>query len=208
MSQKAEQKSTPWNKGKSLGQKQPFTPQQARMIRDLLEAGQDWRDLALFNVAVDTMLRASDLLKLKVEDVSDHTGAIVAEFPIQKKKRGKPHVVMLSDKSKRALEQWIKASGKWSGDYLFTRLKGQVHEPISRRQYANIIKGWAKLVKADPKNFSTHSGRRTKSVAVYQRTQNIAACQELLGQKSLGATASYLGVGKRQALDIAKTIDI
>ena len=208
MTKKAETTFKPWNKGKSLGQKAPFTPQQARMIRDLLEVEKNWRDLVLFNMAVDTMLRASDLLVLKVEDVTDHTGRTLDEFNVKQRKTKESHTVTLNQHSQAALEKWLQVSGKWPGDYLFTRLKGEKHEPISRRQYANLIKKWAKSVKADPKRYSTHSGRRTKSSAIYQRTQNLAACQHLLGQKSIASTAVYLGVEKQQALDIAKHVEI
>ncbi len=61
---------SPWNKGKAVGQKAPFTPEQVYIIRQLLHAEGHLRDLALFNTAIDTLLRASDLLTLKVEDVT------------------------------------------------------------------------------------------------------------------------------------------
>jgi integrase len=55
-----------------VGQRRPFTPREIQAIRYALEQENNARDLALFNTAIDTMLRASDLLALKVEDVTDH----------------------------------------------------------------------------------------------------------------------------------------
>ncbi len=72
---KAKSVHAPWNKGKAVGQKAPFTPEQVYIIRQLLHAEGHLRDLALFNTAIDTLLRASDLLTLKVEDVTDHYGS-------------------------------------------------------------------------------------------------------------------------------------
>ncbi len=125
---KARIKSKPWNKGQAVGQKTPFTPDQADLIRaalanefetltnqvaQLAMAGKEptannnrrqahaaLRDLALFNTGIDTMLRASDLLVLRVIDVCDHTGEIVHEFPIRQKKTNEPHVVRLLSASR------------------------------------------------------------------------------------------------------------
>ena len=72
-----------WNKGKGVGQMTPFTPEQAQVIRSLLRTEKKFRDLALFNVGLDTMLRASDLLPLKMADVTDHNGDVVSEINIR-----------------------------------------------------------------------------------------------------------------------------
>ena len=69
---KARMKKRPWNQGKTVGQRRPFNPREIQVIRYALEQEHSARDLALFNTAIDTMLRASDLLALKVEDVTDH----------------------------------------------------------------------------------------------------------------------------------------
>jgi integrase len=74
----------------------PFTPKQAAVFRSLLQAERPIRDLALFNTAIDTMLRASDLLPLRVFDITDHNGDVVQESTIRQKKTGHGHVVALS----------------------------------------------------------------------------------------------------------------
>jgi integrase len=89
----------PWNKGLTVGQKTPLTYREVCKIRDyLLKAGKK-RDLALLSCAFDTMLRASDLLNLKVSDVQNRNGDIRAEFPIRQKKTKAGTLVALSPHS-------------------------------------------------------------------------------------------------------------
>jgi hypothetical protein len=59
---------SPWNKGKSVGQKAPFRPRDVQTIKQILENAGNLRDLALFSVGINTMLRGVDLLALRVED--------------------------------------------------------------------------------------------------------------------------------------------
>ncbi len=198
-----------WNRGKAVGQMTPFTPEQAQVIRSLLRTEKKFRDLALFNVGLDTMLRASDLLPLTMADVTDHNGDVVSEINIRQKKTNRGHLVALSEDTRESLADWILHSGKRSDDCLWTSIgnrKTRLH--LTREQYANLVKQWAYLARLDPKRHSTHSIRRTKSAVIYDKTQNLAACQHLLGHKSIGSTAHYLGVDQRKALDLAKRIKI
>lgn len=189
----------------------PFTAEQASVIRSLLTTEGKIRDLALFNTALDTMLRASDLLPLRVIDITDHNGDVVHEFTIRQQKTGRGHVVALSPHTRDSIADWMIASGK-SNDpeaYLWTSIGNRkTGRPISREQYANLVKKWSSLARLDPRRHSTHSMRRTKSAAIYEKTQNLAACQHLLGHKGIGSTALYLGIDQRKALELAKRIKI
>ena len=206
---KARIKTGPWNKGKSVGQMAPFTPAQVQVIRSLLQTEGKVRDLALFNVGIDTMLRASDLLALTVADVTDHQGAIVSEIQLRQQKTNQGHLVALSPATQDSLADWLLASGKRGTDYVWTSIGNRKTDGhLSRGQYANLVKQWAELARLNPKRHSTHSIRRTKSAVIYEQTQNLAACQQLLGHKSIGSTAVYLGVDQRKALDLAKRIKI
>src|SRR4029453_14201004 len=98
---KAKPVHSPWNKGKAVGQKAPFTPEQAYIIRQLLQAEGHLRDLAPFNTAIDTLLRASDLLTLKVEDVTDHHGTVVDECTVRQRKTQTTHTVLLLEHSRQ-----------------------------------------------------------------------------------------------------------
>jgi integrase len=125
----------PWNKGKSVGQKRPFTPEQVQLIKRTLDADGNLRDLALFSTAIDTMLRSVDLLRLTVEDVTDDAGHVVDETTIRQQKTGEANVVGISDYTRKVLGRWIIDSKKLPDDHLFTRLKGDKRKPLTRDHY-------------------------------------------------------------------------
>jgi integrase len=187
----------------------PFTRDQAAIIRSLLQAEKKIRDLALFNTGLDTMLRASDLLPLRVNDITDHNGDVVHEFTIRQKKTGRGHVVALLPETRDSIADWIIASKKGPEDFIWTSIGNRkTGRHLTREQYANLVKRWSSLARLDPKRHSTHSMRRSKPAVIYDSTQNLAACQHLLGHKNIGSTAHYLGVDQRKALDLAKRIKI
>jgi integrase len=201
-------KKSPWNKGKSVGQKAPFHPREVQTIKQILENEGNLRDLALFSVGIDTMLRAVDLLALRVDDVMDHEGVIVGQFTTHQQKTGKGTVVALLPYSQRVLKQWITATGKLPWHHLFTGTRKNKDTPITPNHYRRLVKRWAAYAKLDPRRFSTHSLRRTKAALVYQHTHNIEAVRQLLGQSSVTATSAYLGIDQHEALEIARKFDI
>ena len=123
----------PWNKGKSQGQKTPFTIEQVRAIKTLLAADSAARDLALFSVALDTMLRGVDLLGLQVDDCTDDKGQVRAEFNVRQQKTAKPVLVALTPPSVAALQSWIKQAGLMQWQPVFVGLQGVRDKPISTR---------------------------------------------------------------------------
>lgn len=197
----------PWNKGRSQGQKAPFTKREVGVIKHILEAEGKLRDVALFSVAVDTMLRSVDLLSLKVEDVTDSQGQVVDEFSIRQQKTGDGNLVTLGKATRRVLALWIEESDKHPWEYLFTGRRDKT-KPISREQYRRLVKQWAEHARLDPKRFSTHSLRRTKAAAVFQVTNNVEVVRELLGHSSIKSTSAYLNIGKKKALEIAKKVEM
>ena len=201
----------PWNKGKAQGQKTPFTVEQVRTIKALLAADRSVRDLALFSVAIDTMLRGIDLLALQVGDCTSHTGQVRAEFEIRQQKTGKPVLVALSPSTVTVLQDWIQQADLQSRDFVFVRLRGAARgqparQPISTRSLRRLVKKWAAMARLDPGRYSTHSLRRTKAMLVYEQTGNVEAVRLLLGQGSTAATSHYLGVSRRDALELARKI--
>ena len=184
------------------------------MIRNLLEretatGERSPRDLALFNTAVDTMLRAVDLLALTVADVTDPTRSIHHQLQLRQHKTGKLHLVALNPATRAALAQWIEQAGKARHAPLFTRLKGDQSHPVSRRAYADLVKEWVSLARIpDVKNYSTHSMRRTKAAHVYTMTKNPEVVRQLLGHSSIASTSAYLNISKAEALAIAAKYDL
>ncbi len=79
----------PWNKGKLTGQKPPLKLKEIWAIRIRLQINNHVRDLALFNLAIDSKLRACDLVKLRVQDVS-HGGRISKRAMIMQQKTHQP----------------------------------------------------------------------------------------------------------------------
>jgi site-specific recombinase XerD len=101
------------------------------------------------------------------------------------------------------------ASGKGPEDFLWTSIGNRkTGRKLTPEQYANLVKRWSSFAGLDPKRHSPHSMRRSKASAIYDATQNLAACQHLLGHKSICSTAHYLGIDQRTALDLAKRIKI
>ncbi len=199
----------PWNYGKAIGQKRPLTPNQVRLIKQILDAEGNLRDLALFSTAIDTMLRGVDLLALTVDDVMTHDGLIREEVRIMQRKTHKGTLVALSNKTQDVLQRWIKESVKIRDDYLFTGIRKGKDHPISTKQYRRLVKKWVGYARLESKEYSTHSLRRTKAALVFELTGgNHEVVRQLLGQSTIAATSTYLNVDGKQALEIAKGIEL
>jgi len=109
----------------------------------------------------------------------------------------------LTEQTRDAAETWIGHTALQLDDYLFpSRVKGSPH--LSTRQYARIVKGWAAMIGRNPKEYGTHSLRRTKATLVYRRTKNLRAVQLLLGHTKLESTVRYLGIEVDDALEISE----
>ena len=208
MYSKRKQKSRrmPWNKGKLMGQKAPLTPQEIWAIRIRLQNEGRHRDLALFNLAIDSKLRASDLLKLRVSDIATngkaHTRAMVSQ---QKTKQ--PVRFEITERTRRSLERWIVAANLVSHGYLFPS-RQHLSPHLSTRQYARIVESWVTGIGLDPSFYGTHSMRRTKATLIYRRTKNLRAVQLLLGHSKLDSTVRYLGIEIDDALELSEQTDV
>jgi integrase len=197
---------TPWNKGKLMGAKPPLRPKHVWSIRTRLMVDGRVRDLAMFNLAIDSKLRGCDVVALKVEDVAPN-GYPVERATIRQRKTGQPVKFELSEQTRQAIEDYLRASGKKPGDFLFTsrRHSGRF---MTTRQYARLVSEWIGSIGLDPKLFGTHSLRRTKATLIYRRTGNLRAVQLLLGHTKIESTVRYLGIEVDDALAIAEQVDV
>lgn len=200
------QKFTPWNKGKLIGQKPPLKLNEIYAIRTRLQLAEKIRDLALFNLAIDSKLRGCDIVKLKVSDVIRGDRACSRAMIIQQK-TGIPVQFEIMEQTRKSIEAWhAKAQLKFD-DYLFpSRNTNSPH--ITTRQYARILKSWISLIELDPYSYGTHSLRRTKATLIYRRTKNLRAVQLLLGHTKLESTVRYLGIEVDDALEIAEHTEV
>ena len=181
---------TPWNKGKLVGQKAPLKPKEIWAIRVRLQVYHRTRELALFDLGIDSKLRACDLLKLKVRDVC-HGERIAVRAIVVQQKTSRPVQFEITESTRTALTDWIRLSGLASENFLFpSRVRASPH--LSVRQYARIVDCWVEEIGLDPAAYGTHSIRRTKPSLIYRRTKNLRAVQLLLGHSKLESTVRYL----------------
>lgn len=196
-----------WNKNKSVGQKKPFTPRQVEMLREFLGNAGKTKELALFCFGIDSMLRASDLLKIKVDEVLDFKGKAKQAIQVKQKKTGTSHQVRIGKTARKAVEDLVRLERKFESDYLFVAddaryPNGRRRTQMSQGYYTDLIKEWCSYLHLDPRDYSTHSIRRTRASIVYKQTNNIEACRQLLGHKSVSSTSAYLNLGQNEAFDI------
>ena len=174
---------TPWNKGKLIGAKPPLPPKHIWSIRTRLLVEGRIRDLAMFNVAIDSKLRGCDVVALKVEDVAPN-GYAIDRATVRQKKTARPVKFELTDQTRQAVDDYIRAAGKKVGELLFTGRRGN-GQCMTTRQYARLLSEWVASIGLDPKLFGTHSLRRTKATLIYRRTGNLRAVQLLLGHTKI-----------------------
>jgi integrase len=196
----------PWNKGKLIGQKPPLKPKQVWAIRTHLQLSGQTRELAMFNLAIDSKLRACDLMRLRTEDLAPY-GSTRNRATVRQQKTGRPVQFEMAEQTRQAVDSWIRDSSKGPQDYLFSSRKKR-GEPMSTRQYGRLLASWLSAIGLDPSMFGTHSLRRTKASLIYRRTGNIRAVQLLLGHTKLESTVRYLGVEVDDALAIAEQVDV
>lgn len=203
---KSKPRRIPWNKGKLIGQKAPLTMQEIWSIRMRLQNIGNTRDLALFNLAIDSKLRGCDLLDLRISDVANGS-EILSRAMIRQSKTNRPVRFEISERTRKSLEDWIDSAKLSSNDYLFpSRIRASRH--LSTRQYARIVESWVASIGLDPGAYGTHSMRRTKATLIYRRTKNLRAVQLLLGHSSLDSTVRYLGIEIDDALEMSEQLDV
>ena len=175
----------PWNKGLLVGQKKPLQPKHVWSIRVRLEIARMWRDLALFNLAIDSKLRACDLVKLRVDEVC--SGARIRDrATVVQKKTGRPVQFEIMEQTRASLEVWLRILRAPGSRYLYlfpSRLHARPH--LSTRQYSRLLHRWVDSIGLKSIFYRTHSMRRTKITLIYRKTGNLRAVQLLLG------TATY-----------------
>jgi integrase len=195
-----------WNKGKLTGPKPPLRPSQVWAIRAKLDLEKRTRDLALFNLAIDSKLRGCDLVGLRVADVAPH-GYAKDRANVRQRKTGRPVRFELTEPTRQSLDDYLRNTNRQASDYLFPGGR-DLYRPLTTRQYARLVAKWVSGIGLDPSKFATHSMRRTKATLIYRRTGNLRAVQLLLGHSKIESTVRYLGVEVDDALEIAEKIDV
>ncbi len=199
-------KRRPWNKGRLVGQKRPLLAKQVWAIRARLELSGNLRDLALFNLAIDSKLRSCGLVRLKVADLIAGDRVRESVSVIQSKTK-RPVQFEVSENTRDSIWNWVCCPEMLGCIYLFpSRFHDRPH--VSTRQYARLVRDWVAAIGLDPSGYGPHSLRRTKAALIHRKTGNLRAVQLLLGHTEVDSTVRYLGVELEDALSIAERIDI
>lgn len=193
---------SPWNKGKLIGQRAPLKLKDIGAIRVRLELGKRVRELARFDLGLDSKMRDCDLVKLRVRDIC-HGDRVAARATVMQQKTSRPVQFEITGQTRAALAEWIKAENPVAEDYLFpSRIASSPH--LSTRQYARMLKGWIEEISLDSASYGTHKMWRTKDSLIYRRTKNLRAVQLLLGHTKLESTVRYLRIEVDDALELSE----
>jgi integrase len=137
--QRRPSKRVPWNKGKLIGAKPPLRPKHIWSIRTKLQVDGRVRDLAMFSLAIDSKLRGCDVVALKVDDIAPG-GYSVDRAAVRQKKTGRPVRFELTEATRQAVDDYLRATPKKPGDFLFPgRRAGR---SMTTRQYARLVAEW------------------------------------------------------------------
>jgi len=189
---KSRSKRGPWNKDRQVGRKLALGLPQIRSIRSRLKSAQKMRDLALFNLAIDSSLNAIDVVQLRVRDIAKG-GRILSRATITPPESQRPSQFEISAETRHSVAAWIAREKLKPAQYLFpSRLHASPY--LSARQYARCVESWVSSIGLDPSDYGTQSLRRTKPALIYRQTKNLLAAQLLLGHSRLRSTARFFGI--------------
>ena len=188
------------------GSKLALKPVYVWGIRIRLQVARKLPDLALFDLALDSKLRACDLVGLTTSDLLSGE-RVRGRAMILQRKTGRPVQFEVTEQTQRSLADWLTSRRATAGDWIFPSRSNQGAH-LSTRQYARLLKRWVALLGLDPAAYGTHSMRRTKVSLLYKKTGNLRACQLLLGHTKLESTVRYLGVEVDDALEMSEALEL
>jgi len=164
----------PWNKGRLIGQKAPLKLKEIWAIRIRLQLAEKARDLALFNLAIDSKLRGCGLVSLRVLDVAQGK-AVLPRAMVMQHKTHRPVQFEITEQTRQSVAAWIDKAHLASGQYLCpSRVAKSAH--LSTRQYARIVARWVEAIGLDASAYGTHTMRRTKATLIYRWTKTCEPC--------------------------------
>ena len=129
-------KRIPWNKGKLIGPRPPLRQKHVWAIRTRLQIERQVRELALFNLAIDSKLRGCDVVALKVEDIAPH-GYAIERATVRQKKTGRPVRFEITEQTRQAVDDYLRVANRKRGEFLFAA-QHQPERALSTRQYARL----------------------------------------------------------------------
>ena len=165
-------------------------------MKKILRAGGKRNEL-LFTLGINSALRVSDLLGLKVADVLDEKGRLKEAVSLNERKTGKSKLFPLNDSAKKAIKEYVDEIKPEYDAPLFPSRKGG--NAISRVQAWEILSNAAEAVGLE--HIGTHTLRKTFGYHVYMRTNNLGLVQKLLNHRSSSETLRYIGIEQKEMDD-------
>ncbi len=198
-----------WNTGRAVGERMAFSVAETQNMHAALRRRKAWFELCLLTLGIDTMLRASDLLRMRVRDIRDERGNIRTTLVLKQQKTRYPVYPVLTASAQLACKKWLAESGKHHDDFVFAPKDRASGQPISDSWYRRLVKRWAAEIGLPPEQYSTHSLRRTKPLFLYHvKRVDITHISQLLGHNDPRATAHYLRLDVSAAQAAALAADI
>ena len=195
-----------WNVGRKVGPKRALKQKEVWAIRFWLDQEGRLRDRALFDLAIDSKLRGCDLMRVRTDDLVIGN-AIRDRATIVQRKTGRPVQFEILEPARSTLLTWLERRGGALEDFVFpSRIDHASH--LSTRQYGRHVDEWVLAIGLKPKDYGTHSLRRTKASMIYKQTGNLRAVQILLGHSKIESTVRYLGVDIEDALELAEATEV
>lgn len=176
---------------------------QIETIKKLLKA-QNLRDYCLFVLGINSGLRISDLLKLKISDVIEKN-KVKDRIRLREIKTSKYKDFPLSDNTKQAIKEYLKTRDYKENEPLFLSRKNKGF--LMRNQAYKIINDVAKSVGIKEK-IGTHTLRKTFGYHAYNNGYDIALIQKLFNHSSLSVTLRYIGITQDEMDDVYLSLDL
>ena len=154
----------PWNKGKVIGAKPPLRPKHVWAVRTRLQLSGRYRDLAMFNLAIDSKLRGCDVVSLKIVDVAPH-GYALDRASVRQRKTGRPVRFEITEQTRQAIDDYLSQRVRSGGPRLFPGRGAAGHLTI--RQYARLVAEWLAVIGLDACLYGTHSLRLAKQPVLW-----------------------------------------
>jgi integrase len=177
---------TGWSGYHVIGPKLPLKLKEIWAARIRLQMANRVRDLALFDLGLDSKLRGCDLVKLRLGDVTIGR-SIRSRCVVVQQKIGRPIQFEIISACRESLIAWLEKRGARDDDWIFPSRSNRCAH-LNMRQYGRLVDEWVAMIGLDPGNYGTHSMRRTKVALIYKKTGNLRACQLLLGHSKLEST--------------------
>lgn len=163
------------------------------------------RNYCLFTLGINSGLRVSDLINLKISDVIDDKGKIKDRISLKEKKTGKSKDFPVSDVAKKAISEYLGTKQYELNEYLFASRKGK--GSINRQQAYKIINDAAREVGITD-NIGTHTLRKTFGYHAYQAGIDISILQKMLNHSAPCVTLAYIGITQDQIDDVYLNLNL